>query len=333
MILATGDIGIWVFWLVLCVVNTLLAGMFAGAETGMYLISRVRVELRAEAGSKRARILQRFLNHMDNTLAMLLIGTNIHQYVAAFAVSAMFVLSGHEHNAEWYTLAVTTPLLFVFKDSVPKSLFQRIPRKLVYLLAWPLRGADVFYKLVGMTYLVRLFSSGLLRLLGRKRTDHSLLGHEGLAKVVDEGHASGALTHTQREMADRVMRISHVQVSTAMQPMKNVSAVPADISREGFLDEVRKHNYSRLPVLASDGQVVGVVDVYNVLGDEKQMPIAQWMLPPLVVPTTVNVTQAMYTMQRARRRLAVVIDHQGQHVGILTMKDLVEEIVGELGAW
>ncbi len=322
----------WFIWLLVCAVNIVLAGAFAGMETGVYMVNKVRVELRAEAGSRPARALRKLMRNGDDILAMLLIGENIHQYLAAFAVSAMFVLGGRGEHAEWYVLGVTTPLLFVFKDSVPKNVFRRMPETLTYRLARPMLLADVLLKVTGLTYLVRVFSGGLLRLLGRKRVTHSLFGHEALASVVAEGHAAGTLTLSQRDMAHRVMNISRVRLTDVLCPMDRVVSAPPDESREDFLRRIHQHDYSRLPLIAPDGRVVGVVDVYDVLNDDDARPIVEWMIDPLVIPADVNVTQALYTMQRAKCSLAI-INEGGKHVGIITIKDLVEEIVGELEAW
>ena len=88
-----------------------------------------------------------------------------------------------------------------------------------------------------------------------------------------------------------------------------------------------------LPLINPEGQVVGVVDIYDVLRDDAGRPIAEWMVDPLVIPADVNVIQALYTMQKAKCSLAIVINEGGRHIGIVTIKDLVEEIVGELEEW
>jgi len=324
----------WAAWLAFCAANMILSGLFAGAETGIYLLNRVRVELQAEAGSVPAGRLRRFLRSGDNVLSVLLIGTDVHQYFATFAVSAMFVLAGYTDHAEWYTLAVATPLLFVFKDSVPKNVFQRTPELMVYRLSRLLRLADVVFKFTGLSLLVRGFSAGLLRLLGRRAARNSLhLGHEGLAAILAEGHASGALTLSQANMAGRIMAIADVHLGDVLQPMDRVVAVPREISREALLERIAGHDYSRLPMLAEAGQIVGVVDIYDILTDEKQLPPASHMMSPLIIPAEANITEALCILQRNRQALAVVADENQKHVGIVTVKDLVEEIVGELEEW
>lgn len=331
--LALAESTAYLLWGLCCGVNILLAGLFAGMETGLYVISRVRVELHAEAGLRSAKILRHFLQHTDGLLAMLLIGTNIHQYLAAFAVSAMFVRAGAGDAAEWYTLAVTTPLLFVLKDSLPKNLFQRGADRLVPALAVPLRGFDLLFKVLGLTPFVRAFSAGLLRLMGRRTSPGSLLGHDGLRRVFAEGHAAGMLTGTQRAMADRVMHLGRVRLTDVLQPMDRVVTAPVACCRETFLGIVRDEDYSRLPLLDETGHAAGVVSVHAVLLDEARRPPRELMLPTVALPEQSTVTTGLLALREARRNLAVVVDPRGSPVGIVTIKDLVEEIVGELDAW
>jgi CBS domain containing-hemolysin-like protein len=323
----------YIVWPIIGAVNIVLGGMFAGMETGTYLLNRVRVELRAEAGSSNARLLRRMLANMRHLLATLLVGVNVHVYLATFAVSAMFIHAGFGHKAEFLTLLTATPILFVCVDSIPKSLFQRSPETLTYRLAWPIHVADLVYRVVGVSYLVRFFGGVVLRLIGRTRAVTPLLGHEGLQAVIAEGHAVGALTQHQQQMTERVMHIAKVHVRDAMIPMESVAAAPVEISREDFLHAIQKHDYSRMPMRTPDGRVVGVIDVYGVLTDEKDQPPRTLMFDPIEVAADRTVTQALFAMQRARRNLAIVVDAAGRHVGIVTIKDLVEEITGELAAW
>ena len=168
---------------------------------GFYRLNKMRLELYAEHAehpetdtnikNRSGRILHRFAHNSDNLLTVLLIGTNIHQYAAAFAISAMFMLGGYADTAEYYTMLVVVPVMFVFGDSVPKNLVSRMSENIVYRMAWFLRAADILFKLIGLSYLVRGVAWIFLGLLGRKSKVPGLIGPEGLMTVFAEGHASG----------------------------------------------------------------------------------------------------------------------------------------------
>jgi len=322
----------WAGWLLLAAAGVACCALFAGMETGIYVLNKMRLELRAEAGSRPARLLRRMLRKPDNLLAVLLIGTNISAYAATFAVTAMFLLAGYTRRTEWYTLAVAAPVLFVFAESVPKNIFQRFSESLSYSVAWLLAGTSAAFNICGAAPLVQGFAAMLMRLVPAGRRAPWPLGHVGVAVAVAEGHAAGALTRFQSVMAQRVMHIGEVKLRDVMIPMRRVVSIGRSVGRDELLEVIRNHNYSRLPVLDDDGRAVGVLDTYDVLA-AADAPPGEKMAQPFVLAADQSITDALYAMQRARRALAVVEDPTGRHLGIVTIKDLVEEIVGELQEW
>ncbi len=322
----------WVLWPAVLAICIGLDAMFCGLETGIYVMNKNRLDLHAEAGQPAARFLQRMLQTPDRLLAVLLIGTNLTRYASTFAITAMFFLAGHQAHAQWYTLAVATPLLFVVSDSVPKSSVQRLGAEAVYRMTWLLKAANVLLKYTGLSPLVIAVSSLLMKLSGVIQPARGALGRDGVAAVVAEGHASGVLTHFQSVMADRVMRIQEVTVQAAMIPMRRVVTAALAASREELIEVIRLHNYSRLPVVDADGGVAGILNVYDVLTDEGDHAAPEKMHPPLFLPAELTITDALYRMRRARQAMAVV-EQDDKPAGIVTIKDLVEEIVGELADW
>lgn len=324
---------VWGLWGLTFLTGAALAALYNAAETGIYVINKTRLELRAESGLRTARMLRLMIRRPSNLLAVLLIGTNLGDYAATFAVSAMFVSAGCGDASEWYALAVTAPVLFILCASVPKNVAQRTAEVVAHRLTWFLRVSSMVFNACGLAPLVRGFSRLLVRLAGAKGASHSPMAHESLTSIVAEGHASGVLTHSQSIMADRVMRISGVSLQNVMIPMRQVVSIREDLSREAFLEVIRQHNFSRLPVVSYDGGIVGVVNIYDVLTDDGGAPPAGKVKPPLVLEAGMTVTDALYHMQRSHEAMAIVRSATGRHVGIVTMKDLVEEIVGEIEAW
>lgn len=322
----------WIIWALVLVVAVRLDGLFCGLETGIYVMNKGRLELHAAAGVPAARFLKRMLASPDRMLATLLIGTNVVRYLSTFAISAMFVLAGYEHGAEWLTLAVAAPLLFVTSDSVPKLVFQRLEAESVYRNVWLLKGAYRLFRSIGLLPMLLASSRALMTLAGPGGRDRAPLGHEAVAAVVAEGQASGILTPFQSAMADRVMRIAEVTVADTMIQMPKVACVSAAASRSEMLDIIRANNYSRLPVLDSTGRVVGVLNVYDVLADAEVTCPEQCMSAAFTLPMDLTVTEALYRLRAAHEAMAIV-RQQDRDVGIVTIKDLVEEIVGELAAW
>ncbi len=323
----------WVIWLGLLAACLMTAALMAGMETGIYVLNKIRLDLRGEANFASARTLRRMLARPGRLLAVLLVGNNIAVYGATFAVSAMFVLSGRRAHAEWYALAVAAPLLFVLGESVPKNVFQRLAETLTYRLVWLLAAASTILHATGLVPLVRAFSWLLLKVLRAGDAPAGLVGREGLSAVVAEGHASGALTHMQSIMADRVMNIADVQLSDVMIPMERVDSAPADADSERLRALAAGQSHSRLPIVDDSGKVTGIADVIDILTCTSPALPTEKVRQPAALSGDLSVTDALYKMQRAHAAMAVVQDAEGKHIGIVTIKDLVEEVVGELEAW
>jgi CBS domain containing-hemolysin-like protein len=331
--IAMTDTAAWIFWPVFCAVNIVMAGFFAGMETGIYLLNNLRMELHAETGSRQASMLRRMLAKPNRLLAVLLTGTNIHHYMVTFSISMMFAMASFGENAKWYTMAAATPVLFILADSVPKHIFRRRTEGLVYGGIGLLWLAHVIFHVTGLALLVRLASEGIMAFTRREPGGKSRLSRPELTVIVEEGHASGALTLAQANMVDRVISIRSVKLSDVMTPMKQAVCAPIDETREAFIRRIAHHDYSRLPLVDPKGRAMGIVNIYDVLADEKQLAPADLCSEPLLLDSTTGITAALLTMRRSRNAMAIVFAPGGKHIGLVTIKDLVEEITGELDAW
>ena len=332
MIAQTPPLIPWLVWIAVLAAAGILAFIFAALEIGLYMMNKIRLDLRAESGDAAAKQLRKILSNQGNFLAVLLISVNFATYAATFAISGMFILAGCGERSEWYTLLVATPLLFVFCESIPKNLAQRSADRMTYRLAGVLHSTSLALNACGLAPLVRGYAWLMMRLLGKK-SGPSPIGQQRLLAIVAEGQAAGVLTHTQTIMADRVMNIANVKLRDVMIPMQKVAWAPLELSHDQMLDLMRSHNYSRFPQRDAAGQVVAILNIYDALAAVDHAPPTGKTLEPLILPQTLTVTDALYRMQRTHSPMAVVADEAGKHVGIVTVKDLVEEIVGELGAW
>ena len=241
-----------------------------------------------------------------------------------------------------YTAAILTPIMFVFGEVVPKNLFRRHANRWTLRSVRPLRIAMRLFRGVGLVGGLQWLSDRMMRLTGdRSGTGVGELGGRAeIQAMLEEGWASGALTDEQSRMIQRVMNLADVAVRDVMVPVARAVTVDRAQSRTAFLTSVRRHPHSRVPV-TQNGQPVGIVNVYDVLShpapDRSASADPDWLMklarPPLWFDTDQPVTAALYALQRARRVMACVRDRQGRWVGILTLKDLVEEIIGEIGEW
>jgi len=329
-------------WLVATVACIVASGFYSGCETGVYCVNAVRLELRRRRADRRALTLSRMLADREGIITTTLVGTNVANYLATVCVVSALTVAVHvpEYEVEIVTTLVLTPIIFIFGEVTPKNLFRREADYLMYRLIWPLRISDLVFRATGVIALLKALARLAARCVGfgRDRTLASLGPRQRIAAMLREGVGVGILTDEQSAIVDRVMNLSRVRVRSAMIDRRRVCAVPVDATWGQFIELAETHNYSRMPVLAGPDKMVGLVNIFDVLSDEVPpgeplRPITDFMTPPLFLQADQSVTSALTAMQRRGTALAGVIDEQGRFLGIVTVKDLVEEIVGDLQAW
>ncbi len=321
--------------LVLALVFSALA---SGVETGVYCLDHVRLRVACEQREPAALRLERLVRNPQAVVISALVGTNIADYIATACVVALLLRAAiHEGRAELYATVIATPLVLVFGGIIPKDWFRRESNRLMARLSGPVLLWVRLMQAVGVVAALRALPRAILRWLapGRVEVEPDLLPSRARTlHLLREGAARGGLTRVQRDLIERVLNLSSVRVSDVMIHRNRAVLVPQDISREDFLRIARMAHFSRLPTYRGDPRhIVGIVNVYDVLTDRDSTPVAAHARPPVTLAEYVNVSAALLKLQRARETMAVVLDRTGNCVGILTVKDLVEEIVGDLEVW
>ena len=317
-------------WVIVLGLSATMDLLYCGMETGVYGVNRIRLELHADRQRPGAAALQRLISRFDHLLVVLLIGSNLCRYLATFSVSALFLAAGHGENTQWLTLAVLTPTMFVVNDSIPKNVFQRSSESMIYRLVWFLRASSALFTVCLLAPLVRGFSLLVLRLLGRSSSQEHMLARRGIESIVAEGHASGLLTDYQSAMADRASRITGVRLRDVMHPLETASTTSAHTSREALTDSFTRHGRSRVPLLDDNGNVMAILDMFDLLVAHPAATPTDLAQPPLILPERLSVSGALLAIRRHGVVMAIAADADGRHVGIVTIKDIAEEIVGDL---
>ncbi|MCK4340613.1 MAG: DUF21 domain-containing protein [Phycisphaerae bacterium] len=318
-------------------IAVMLSGLFSGSETGIYCLNHVRLRVAAEHGEAAARRLERLMRRPEDLVITTLLGTNVSDYLATVCVTALLLHAAVSENlAQIYATAIVTPLIFVFGGIVPKDWFRREANRLMMRLSGGVLLSLRLARATGLIWLLRGLTRVLIRMIDPQSTESEadLLPRARTLHLLREGAARGGLTLQQRDLIERVLKLSDIHCGDVMIPRPRAAMVPQDIARDDFLRIARMAHFSRLPVYRhSPRRVVGVVNVYDVLTDPESQAVAEHARPPLVLPVHTRVSAALRRLQQARQTMAIVQDGAGHCVGILTVKDLVEEIVGDLEAW
>jgi len=315
--------------------SLLMSAVYSGSETGMYCMNRVRLNVAAREGDSAARRLLTFIADEHRALSTLLVGTNVFNYLVTISMAYLLVrLAGVTGRTnELYTTLIATPLIFVFGEVAPKALFERRSDPLMLRVsAIILASLRLFFVPVTMLGwisrpIIRWFDPAGIANANDPRRKVSLMLHDALTADDDE-------SDKHRELIDGVLRLRSVQLHEVMTPRNLVISVIADGDRKACLAAARKSAHTRLCVYERNPRrIIGTVQVHRVLAAGDGATIRDHLEPTVQLSAHHSVALALVTMQQQRVRLAVVADRSGLLLGVVTLKDLLEELTGELHAW
>ena len=328
---------IWVLVCLVILLGIVLSAFFSGAETGIYCLSRPRLHLGARQLHPHALRLAHLLEDEPGALTTTLIGTNLMNYLATTAAAYMFadLVGLTEIDTELYTVILMTPIVFVFGEVVPKNLFQRHADSFMMRGSGLLVLADRLFRMTGSVWCLAQLSAFVARVAtgkdpGRQRT---VAPRRRVAMLLQEALADHKLGEDQSELIDRVFQLSETALHEAMVPRNLVTAIQARTDHRELIRVARRTGHARLPVYdVHPRRIVGLVDIDDLLQTKDWKTVADRLEPALTLSPHDTVGSAIVRMQTNGRQMAIVTDRGGQMLGIVTIRDILEEVVGELAA-
>jgi len=329
---------------ILCVLLCVAAaGLFAGAETGIYQLSRIRLRLGIEKKKFLYILLGKVMHNSSNLLHSLLIGTNLAYYIATSIVTYMLLSNIETERATELTATfITTPVLFIFSELIPKSIFYYRSDSLMPVISPFLYFTDSFFRWTGVVPFFAALSGAFSTLSGVPRPSAgsvSSVGKHQIAAVLKETHKEGLFSPVQADIVNRLAIISSRRISEVMIPVSKVAMAEQTSGRTELLKILREHSFTRIPVYSNmRSSIIGFINIYECLACKKDFSsLLEFITPILKLNAETSVSEAINTMQIEKQKIAVVVKtgHLGRKrcTGILTMKDLVEELLGEISEW
>jgi putative hemolysin len=323
-----------VFWtLALILVGLTCSAFFSGTETGLISLNRLRLRNEVERKNRRAMILNGFVENSERLLGTTLMGNTLANVIFSVALSVLVVRLAGELTIglDVAVTIIASVTLLILGEIVPKTLFRTYAHRLCMVCADALAVfAWLFTPVVVLLGVVMRAMAGL----GRKqqRPPSFFVTREELKHLAREGEGAGALTTDERVMIHGVMDFPFKTVFEVMVPLSHTITVSRESTAAEVLKISERTGYARFPVREGD-RLVGVVNVYDLVFDEHPQPdrpAASVMRPPQFVISTQRVNHALPTLRAARNPMCIVVNPGGQHLGIVTIEDIVEEIVGDV---
>jgi len=301
----------------------------------MMALNRYRLKHQAKSGHKGAIKAQKLLETPDRLLGVILLGNN---FVNIFASSIATIIAMKLIGEAGIALAagLLTLVILVFAEVAPKTLAALYPEKIAYPAAYVLM--PLLKLLSPVVWFVNFFANGLLRLMRVNVTqsdDHHSLSHEELQTLIDE--ATHQLPEHYRSMLSSVLQLETVTVEDVMVPKQDIYAVDVTQPIEDILKAIQKSPYTRIPLYRGslDEDLVGILNLRRAVPllmrkDVSLKDIVKITRPAYFIPEMTSLNTQLGKFNDNKRRMALIVDEYGDLQGLLTMEDLLEEIVGKL---
>ena len=307
--------------------------LYSGLETGFYTLNPVRLTLRVSRGERAAVHLRRELRKLSRTLSVLLIGNNAANYLGTFGLAALMHGLG---LTDWAVIVLqallVAPALFVFGETLPKELFRRHTDHWTYWLFPVILVSRWAFAITLLLPTVQLFAALMSRLAGAHDA-RAATARQRVSQMIKEGVGAGVLSESQTTLADRALTMRERIVAGVMVPWRDVVSLPAEADRDRRESLMRGQNFTRLPVVDQRGRAIGIISWMDVML-QPDAPTSRLLHEPVTFAPRTQVPEALSTMRRERQAMAIVLAPQtGRPVGLVTLKDLVEPLTGELAAW
>ncbi|MFT6143032.1 MAG: CBS domain containing-hemolysin-like protein [bacterium] len=298
-----------------------IEGFFSGSEIAMFSANRLALQSQAGDGGRLAQVALDLIEREDRLISTCLIGTNL-AVITGTTLAMLFVVSAGV-NETWVLAYI--PLTVIFGEALPKTVFQFHATVMAPRLAPVLRIAQLVF--TPLLAIAGLWSSLLRRL---SSSEASTFSRQDLVDLLEDEDA--AILPEEQAMIRRVFRLGEVDVSDAMTPLVDVDAVPETATVDDAITVALAGGHSRIVVYRDRiDNVAGVVDMFDLLYDpDVEGMVADRMGPVRFVPETQRADALLQDMRQSRDHFAVVVDEYGGSVGIVTIEDLLEEIIGEI---
>lgn len=320
-----------------------LAGLFAGSETGLYRLSRLRLRLGVEKKKLHFLMLSKCVHDGPGLLLSLLIGTNLAHYMATSIITYILLSQIEKHfYTEILDAIIIAPILFIFSELIPKNLFFYRADSLMPYTSPFLYIFHKFLTMCGAVGVLRYISGLIIKLAGSStstKTAITSVKRHAVQAILQDTHEEGILSSVQTDIINRLVKISNVHIKTVMTPMEKVLTVNINSDNKVLLNILKEHNLTRLPVIDTHTEnVTGYINIYETLSSSQKFDNLGGFLKPIKhIDAETNITEAIHFMQSQKQKIVLVNKygrfHKEKPVGIITMKDLVEELLGELAEW
>ena len=308
-----------------------LSAFFSSAETALTTVNKIKMRSLADDGNKRAKIVLKLTDNPGKMLSAILIGNNIVNLSASSLTTTIAIGFGADIAVAIAT-GIITVLILIFGEITPKTVATINSEKLSLVYAYPINF--IMIVLTPISFLVNIMARIILFIL---RVDPNAkpdaMTEDELRTIVEVSHESGVIEEEEREMINNVFDLGDAKAKDVMVPRVNVVFADVESSYDELIDIFREHKFTRLPVYEeTTDNVIGTINMKDLLlyDHKEEFSIREFLRDAYFTYEHKVVSELLVEMREASYNIAIVLDEYGETAGLITLEDILEEIVGEI---
>ena len=315
--------------IVILIALIILSGFFSGVETALFSLSRLRVKHLVRKGVRGAKTAEKLKDKPQRLLITILVGNNLVN-IGASALATSIVYQISRSYAVSITTGIMTLIILVFGEITPKTLATKHGEQISLIVAKPLQLLQTV--LTPIIFLFEGLTSVLTNITGQK--PKPLVTEDEIETFVSVAEQAGQIKEAEKRMIYRIFRLDDLEAKDVMTPRNKMVAVSADDKIRNIAEIFHAKGYARLPVFKDNLDhikgFVHVIDAHKAILDRGNALAGTIMRPILFVPESKKLDSLLKFFQRRKQHIAIVVDEFGTNVGLVTLEDVLEEIVGEI---
>lgn len=314
--------------IVIIIVLIILSAYFSATETAFTSINKIRLKNMAGDGDKKADRVLKLSEKYDKLLTTILIGNNIVNISMTSIATVLFVELLGSYGATAATVVITVVVL-IFGEITPKNIAKEMPE------SFAMASAPVLKKLMTLLTPVNFVFTKWKQLIAKifKLDTDDAITEDEILTMVEEAESSGGIEERHSELIQNAIEFYELKAEDVMTPRPEMKAIDVECPKEELAEMFKDTGYSRMPVYEEDiDKIVGVInqkDFHNYISGTSKN-IADYIMPVVFVSTAMKISDLLKKMQQLKTHMAIVIDEYGGTEGLVTMEDIIEELVGEI---
>ena len=312
-----------------------LSAFFSATETAFTTCNRIKIKGLAEKGNKKAITVLKLSDNFDTLISTILIGNNIVNILSASLATVFFtrlfldIDKINDDMSATISTIVMTIVVLVFGEITPKSIVKHIPEKYCMFAAPLINALTIIFK--PLTYIFKLWQNLLAKMF--KDEDEQGITEEDLISIIEEAEEEGDLGEDESTLIKSAIEFNELEVGDIFTPRIDITAIESSATKDEVAEVFSESGYSRLPIYENDlDNVMGIVyykDFFTT-AHKTDVPIADIIKPVMYVTKTQKISDVLKDLQEKQLHMAIVTDEYGSTAGIVTLEDILEEIVGEI---